>query len=104
MAQKSGVVLRIGADLLPSIPGARAAASAGVRTSADSSNRRAVAGHVRVGPGVATELDVLVHDPQTSGGLLAAVDPADVAALEGLGFTRIGSAHAGPASVEVGLA
>jgi 2,3-bisphosphoglycerate-independent phosphoglycerate mutase len=42
----------------------------------------------------------LLQDPQTSGRLLAAVDRADVARLEAMGFASIGAIRAGPASVE----
>jgi selenide,water dikinase len=103
MAHRSGVALHLDAGRIPLVPGAREAAASGVRTSADASTRRALEGRVRVTGDVPRELDVLVHDPQTSGGLLAAVRPEDVPALQEQGFSVIGSAHGGPASVEVGL-
>jgi selenide,water dikinase len=102
MAHRSEVTVHLDADRIPLIPGAREAAASGVRTSADASTRRALSGRVRVAREVPGELDVLVHDPQTSGGLLAAVRPRDVTALEQHGFSVVGSAHAGPAGVEVG--
>jgi selenophosphate synthase len=42
-----------------------------------------VAPALEIGPGVAAEFVTLAHDPQTNGGLLAAVQPRDIEALEG---------------------
>jgi selenide,water dikinase len=102
MAQRSEVTLRLHAERMPLIHGAGAAADSGVRTSADASTRRALEGRVRVAPEVPVQ-QVLAHDPQTSGGLLAAVRPADVSTLERQGLSVVGSAHAGPAWVELVL-
>ena len=44
-------------------------------------------------------LEALAYDPQTSGGLLAAVDPAVVGDLLGTGFERVGSVEVGNATV-----
>jgi selenide,water dikinase len=41
-----------------------------------------VAPALQVGPGVAVELVALAHDPQTSGGLLAAVPAGSLDAVE----------------------
>ena len=41
----------------------------------------------------------LAHDPQTSGGLLAAVDPSVVASLDG--FVEVGTVEAGQPGVEL---
>ena len=41
--------------------------------------------------------EALCFDPQTSGGLLAAVDPAAAEQLLGQGFWRVGVAEAGDA-------
>ena len=66
-------------DLLPTYPGARAVAERGVRTGGDPRNRDYVAGRVTSITSAANE--ALCFDPQTSGGLLAAVDPAAVPSL-----------------------
>ena len=45
-------------------------------------NRRFVAGSLDITAGVPADLVTLAHDPQTSGGLLAAVAPDSIDALE----------------------
>ena len=65
------------------LPGALALAADGVETGGAIHNRRFVAGSVTVGSGVSGELVTLAHDPQTSGGLLAAIPPGDVARVAG---------------------
>jgi selenide,water dikinase len=73
-------------------PGAREAATRGVRTGGDPRNRDYVAAHL---DSTATaEGEALCMDPQTSGGLLAAVDPAAAGAL-GDGWWRVGEVVAG---------
>jgi selenide,water dikinase len=73
MALGSKVSLVIDAAALPLLQGAAALARQGVTTGSTKPNRAAGAGHVRfVGEG-GPELDQIVHDPQTSGGLLLAV-------------------------------
>jgi selenide,water dikinase len=73
MARASGVRLVFDASSLPALPGALDLARAGVETGGAAHNRRFVSGVLRVGPGVPPEIVTLAHDPQTSGGLLAAV-------------------------------
>jgi len=98
MAERSGVRVRLWADALPLYDGALDAARAGIRTGGDARNRTHLEGkvHVRT-PDQA--LEAIAFDPQTSGGLLAAVRSEDVAAL--VGFTPIGDVAAGHASVEL---
>ena len=60
-------------DLALRLDGAVDAARAGVETGGAAHNRRFVAPHLFVGDGVAPELVTLALDPQTSGGLLAAI-------------------------------
>ena len=57
-------------------------AAAGVETGGAAHNRRFVADALRIEPGVSPALVALAHDPQTSGGLLAAVPPESVGGLE----------------------
>jgi selenide,water dikinase len=89
MAERSQGAFRIESSLLPLYPGAREIAARGVRTGGDARNRTAVGSHVRLADGVDPAFDTIAFDPQTSGGLLAAVAPESVDALRGV-FTVIG--------------
>jgi selenide,water dikinase len=90
MAERSGAGLVFEAGRLPLYDGALAAAAAGTRTGGDARNRAHLEGRVR--SSAAAEVEALAYDPQTSGGLLAAVTPEDAARLtETDGFTVIGS-------------
>jgi len=82
MAIGSGTRFVIDAAALPALEGALELAAAGVETGGAAHNRRFVAPALTVDPGVALELVTLAHDPQTSGGLLAAVAPERIDALE----------------------
>ncbi len=99
MAERSDATLVIDTARLPLYDGALAAATAGVRTGGDPRNREHLDGRVTVGAGVAAALEALCYDPQTSGGLLAAVAPA--AAEDLAGFTVVGRVEAGPAGVRL---
>jgi selenide,water dikinase len=100
MARASGVRLAFDAAALPALPGALALAAAGVETGGAAHNRRFVAPALEVAPGVTPPLVTLAHDPQTSGGLLAAVPasalPAVEAALAAAGVSswRVGRVQA----------
>ncbi len=97
MAQQSGVRLRLEARDVPLLEGALAAAKSGHGTSADDALRD----NPQVSFGtVPSSLAQLMCDPQTSGGLLAAVSPMAVANLEGQGFYPVGSVVSGSAGVE----
>ena len=98
VAERSGVRLCFEAAALPFYPGARAAAGEGVRTGGDARNREHLQGRVVVGPGVPAAVEALAYDPQTSGGLLAAVAP-DRLPLDG--FTVVGEAVEGAPRVEL---
>src|SRR4051812_14647458 len=97
MARASGTRFVFDAASLPALPGALALAAAGVETGGAAHNRRFVADTLEVGPGVAPEKVTLAHDPQTSGGLLAAIPANDLAAVE----TALG--HAGVSATRVGI-
>ena len=73
MARASNVRLVFDAGALPVLAGARELAAQGVETGGATHNRRYVAGSLAVADGVPAELVTIAHDPQTSGGLLAAV-------------------------------
>src|SRR4051794_34476488 len=78
MAERSEATLVVDTARLPLYDGALAAAAAGVRTGGDARNREHLVGRVEVVAGVGDALEALCYDPQTSGGLLAAVAPAAV--------------------------
>ncbi len=82
MARASGTRFVFDATALPALAGARDLAAAGVETGGAAHNRRFVAGSLEVGATVPADLVTLAHDPQTSGGLLAAVPPDGIHALE----------------------
>jgi selenide,water dikinase len=96
MARASGTRFVFDSTALPALEGAIDLARGGVETGGAAHNRRFVAPELTVGDGVAEELVTLAHDPQTSGGLLAAVPrdrlesvEADLAAV-GVASWRIG--------------
>ena len=80
MAERSAVALVIDAGTLQAYPGAREAAQRGVRTGGDPRNRDYVEGNFVDAAGNDAAA-ALCFDPQTSGGLLAAVDAPTAAAL-----------------------
>ncbi len=96
MARASGVRLVFEAAAIPALPGALALAAAGVETGGAAHNRRFVAPALEVAPGITQPLVTLAHDPQTSGGLLAAVPPDAVRAVqEGLDAAGVSSWRVG---------
>jgi selenide,water dikinase len=82
MARASGTRFVFEAAALPALPGAIELARHGVETGGAAHNRRFVAPALTVADGVPAELVTLAHDPQTSGGLLAAVPLGALAAIE----------------------
>jgi selenide,water dikinase len=110
MARASDVRLVFDAAALPALDGALALARAGIETGGAGHNRRFTAPALVVGAGVAPETVALAHDPQTSGGLLAAVRAATVAAVEadlaaaGVPSWRVGIVEATAEGVEPGVA
>ena len=81
MAEHSGVRIRLESERFPAIDGALDLARSGVRTSGDPRNREFAGPHVEV-DGIPEALDVLAYDPQTAGGLLAAVPAERAVTLE----------------------
>ena len=71
----------IHANAVPVLPGAEKAADAFLYTAAGQRNRNHTGPFVRF-KNVSFAMEEVLFDPQTSGGLLLAVDPADAAALE----------------------
>jgi selenide, water dikinase len=102
MAEASGVGLEIDAADVPLLDRARELAAAGAIPGGLNANRDWVSGKVDI-DGVDPVTAKLLVDPQTSGGLLAAVAPGDAARLvgacreAGVGAARIGRVTAAPA-------
>lgn len=102
MASRSGVALHLEVDELPLLPGVGEAAANGVRTGGDGRNREAFAGHVQIGSTVTGAQVAVAFDPQTSGGLLAAVSIGVADRLVDEGWHRVGRVEPGPAMVVLG--
>ncbi|HEX5939997.1 MAG TPA: selenide, water dikinase SelD, partial [Dehalococcoidia bacterium] len=75
MSEAAGVRFVFEGGRLPLLPIAIEMAKEDVRTSGDARNRRSAGQRLTLHPEAPTHLDILVHDPQTSGGLLAAAAP-----------------------------
>jgi len=101
MAERSAVALAIEASALQAYPGAREAAERGVRTGGDPRNRDYVEGNfVDIADNAAAA--ALCFDPQTSGGLLAAVDaPTAAALLQSGAWWRAGSFVGGAVQISL---
>jgi selenide,water dikinase len=97
MATRSGTRFHIEAGAVPLYAGALEAATAGTRTGGDARNRAYLGDQVTAT--VTPELEALAYDPQTSGGLLAAVSPETAAIMAAEGWWEIGEVQPGPASV-----
>ncbi len=102
MARGSGTRFIFEASALPALDGALDLARAGIETGGAGHNRRFVARSFGLDPATAAELVTLAHDPQTSGGLLAAIEPAKLAGVEealaaaGVSSWRVGRVEAVP--------
>jgi selenide, water dikinase len=102
MARGSGTRFVLEAAALPALDGALALAGLGIETGGAAHNRRFAAPSLAIGDGVAAELVTLAHDPQTSGGLLAAVSPSAIDAVEAgldardVGHWRVGRVETSP--------
>jgi selenide, water dikinase len=96
MGERSDALLVIDTGRLPLYEGAHAAAERGTRTGGDARNRAYL--DARLDIACDDTMAALCVDPQTSGGLLAAIDAAaDVPA----GFVEIGSVTVGEAGVRL---
>ncbi len=82
MAKLSGVALVLRAGAVPVLPGALEYARRGFLTGGASRNREALAEAVGVDPGVPAEVEDVLYDAQTSGGLLMAVAKGRASWLE----------------------
>ena len=74
MAAASGAALRFSAARVPLLPGALEYAAQGIVTGGAARNRKHLQGKVTIAEGISEEIRHVLFDPQTSGGLLMAVD------------------------------
>ncbi len=81
MAKGSEVHIRLHAAQVPMFEEALVFAKRGYLTQGDVSNREYTRGVVTLDAGVSTEMVQVMFDPQTSGGLLVALPPAQAKAL-----------------------
>jgi selenide,water dikinase len=101
MARASGTHFVLEAGALPALEGALELAAVGVETEGAAHNRRFAAPTLSIDPGVERARDVLAFDPQTSGGLLAAVPNDRVATVvaglraAGVDWWRVGRVESG---------
>ncbi len=101
MASRSGVRIVIEASKAPALAGALEYAARGIVTGGAGRNRDGLADHVTVSEGVPEAVEHLLFDPQSSGGLLIAVDSAAADALvarlraDGLPGAIVGRVEAG---------
>jgi selenide,water dikinase len=98
MAEQSGVALHVNASAVPLLSGARDYAAAGFIPGGTGRNRTAIEPHTRWGDDVDEVTRAMLCDPQTSGGLFAAVAPDVVEnALEALAAMGVTAAIVGRA-------
>jgi selenide,water dikinase len=81
VCRASQVRARFSLAALPLLPGAQRLAEEGIGTGAATRNWASYGGEVALHPGLAPWAQGLLCDPQTSGGLLISVSPADAAAV-----------------------
>lgn len=101
MAERSGVAFILRAGAVPVLPGALEYGRRGFLTGGAGRNREALAEAVRVDPAVPADVQDILYDPQTSGGLLLAVPEDRASWLEsrltedGFSCWRIGHVEEG---------
>ena len=83
MLAASGAAARLWAAAVPLLPGAAELAAAGFVSGGTRANTERMRGFAALDPAIPAELAVLLHDAQTSGGLLLAAPPAAAPALLG---------------------
>ena len=83
MASQSGVRFRFRFDQLPFLPGAKEYADLWLFPGGSCNNQRAYDGFISFN-GLEEEMQMLLYTPETSGGLLIALPPADADRLEDL--------------------
>ena len=89
MALASNVTLEIDADAVEFLPGALEYAAAGAQPGGLKNNRDFVSCEVEMARAIAPEIEALLYDPQTSGGLLIAVSPEAAGRVPGRVIGRV---------------
>ena len=82
IAAASNVAIRITTSRVPLLPGVLEYASRGIVTGGAARNRKYLLGKASLSADVSEELQHVLYDPQTSGGLLFAVAPEKAAEVE----------------------
>lgn len=91
LALASNISLEVNQDAVPALSGAMEAIAAGAIPGGLNNNRAFASKDVHTGPGVDPDRLTLLYDPQTSGGLLITLPPADAARLiETISATIVG--------------
>ena len=75
LARASNLAIEIASARVPILAGATELAKAGVVTAADQSNRAYLGDDIEIATSVGEEIQKLLYDPQTAGGLLLSVSP-----------------------------
>jgi len=101
VAEHSGAAVRFDSNALPIHEGAEAAAVAGTRTGGHGRNEAALVGHLDLGDAVRGDQVAIALDPQTSGGLLAAVTQDQASELAALGWWIVGEVLDGDPVVQL---
>ncbi len=94
IAERSSVAISIDVQAVPLLPGALDAATRGVRTSSHRHAALHPQPHLRGQEKIDPPLLALLQDPQTSGGLLAAVPPEHATQLAASGYVAVGTVSA----------
>jgi len=81
VAKASGVTIELDANKVPIMEGAREYAEMGLIPAGMYKNKAYVGRHVEVAPEIEEVLEDLLHDPQTSGGLLISLPAAEAEVL-----------------------
>lgn len=99
MALASGVTLEIAAGTVELLPGALEYAAAGAQPGGLRNNRDFAGCDVEISRPLPPEVEALLYDPQTSGGLLVSVPPQDAARIPGRLIGRV--TERGPKAIRV---
>src|SRR5215471_3188879 len=75
LACASRVTIEIDSSRVPILPGALDLASAGLLTSGDKTNREYIGADIEIAASVGKQMQSLLYDPQTAGGILIAISP-----------------------------
>ena len=103
MLRASGVAAEVWADQVPLLPGAAGLAAAGFVSGGTSANMSYLSDVADIDPETDPDTAVLLHDAQTSGGLLIAVPAAGLDGLRadlrarGTGAALVGTVQTGEA-------